>query len=372
MRWWIGAAICVTLVAAHQPQDRNLYFSGVPEPAAWPTASGDLRLEMVQEFGDQESGLVFGDIVSMAISERGILAVIDRFGCRIWMVDTQAGTAATIGGCGGGPGEFREAVSATFIGDTLLVWDRGRTAMVRLTMDGEEIDRFRVSHFQLGAARLSDLSVGKDGSILAGLNLMPSTTVSEDRQIIVFDSFGGSAVRRGLVSPPIARRTPRNMVRTISLCASTVAGTGETVFALDTWGPQAVILSRTDLKPLSSLSVPVEWARAQEHDLRPGHWGPMSPTPTVICGDRMAVAAYRKQEGGADGVVRVTAAAIVIFDLKDKSVKVIGGDEPPNPGSVLFMTPGASIGNRYFFYTNSFFGYPTIREYRIVHSGSYP
>ena len=59
-------------------------------------------------------------------------------------------------------------------------------------------------------------------------------------------------------------------------------------------------------------------------------------------------------------------AAMVVLDLLEGSMTVLGGDEPPEPGSILFMTPGAATEDRFFFFTNSFFGYPVIREYRIV------
>jgi hypothetical protein len=77
------------------------------------------------------------------------------------------------------------------------------------------------------------------------------------------------------------------------------------------------------------------------------------------------VVAYRYQRSVAGQVPEVLRAALVVIDLKERSMTVIGGDESPEPGSVLFMTPAAAQGDRFFFFTNSFFGYPVVREYRI-------
>lgn len=69
---------------------------------------------------------------------------------------------------------------------------------------------------------------------------------------------------------------------------------------------------------------------------------------------------------GPTGEAVVSSAAMVVFDLRENSMTVLGGDEPPAPGSVLGMTPGAATGSRFFFYTNSFLDYPVVQEYRIV------
>ena len=112
--------------------------------------------------------------------------------------------------------------------------------------------------------------------------------------------------------------------------------------------------------------MPIHWAQASEHDQRPDYWGPMSPRPEAACGERYAVIGYRRQINVSRGVSEVLSAVMVVVDLQEGSMTVLGGDETPEPGSILFMTPGAATGDRYFFFTNSFFGYPLIREYRII------
>jgi len=57
---------------------------------------------------------------------------------------------------------------------------------------------------------------------------------------------------------------------------------------------------------------------------------------------------------------------MVTIDLWEPSITILGEEVPPQPGSILLLTPGAAYGNRYFFFTNSFLGYPVVREYRLV------
>ena len=360
-------------LAAYQPSGKELLFEGVPEPESLPRSADGLSLEMVREYGDLDEGLVFGNIVDLTVSETGILAVVDGFDCQIWIVDTETGEGRTIGGCGDGPGEFRQAMTATFRGDTLLVWDMARASIVKLTLDGEEIERARLSSFEMGTALFSDLHVGRDGSILAGLILLPHMLTSQHQQLAIFEEFGGSVVRKELASPPLARRTPRQIARSISVCVASPDEDREVVLALNAWGPQAVFLRRRDLEPIRSVRIPLDWVRTEEHSLRSGYWGPMTPRPRAACGDRFAVAGYRDQFLGPDGeTIAVSSAAMVVFDFREESMTVLGGDDPPEPGSVLFMTPAAATGNRFFFFTNGFFDYPVVREYRMVRSGMEP
>jgi hypothetical protein len=60
---------------------------------------------------------------------------------------------------------------------------------------------------------------------------------------------------------------------------------------------------------------------------------------------------------------------MVVLDLQTRSMMTLDGDDPPKPGSVLLMNPGAAIENRFFFYTNEFSDYPVVREYRLTIGG---
>lgn len=188
------------MVAAFQPHEDELFFTGIPHPESMPFSTDEVRLEMVRQYGDQDEGLVFGRIVGLTVSATGTLAVLDQYGWQIWIVDTETGEGKAIGGCEDGPGEFRRAFSASFSGDTLLVWDFGRASLVRLTLEGEEIDRAPLSALGLGAAAISGFHIGSDGRIPAGLELLPYSTSQEDRYSALYDRFGGTVTRRELAA----------------------------------------------------------------------------------------------------------------------------------------------------------------------------
>lgn len=366
MRWLLIGLIGLTVTGACSPEDSHLFFTDVPYPDVLPQSQDDLRLEMVGEYGDRDRGLVVGNITDLAVSATGILAVLDRIDCQVWIVDTKTGDGGSLGGCGDGPGEFRTARTAAFTGDTLAVFDAGRNSLVKISLEGEEIDRFDVRLGDLGAHEITDLDISSDGSILAGLTLFPNEEGAEHLQIASFDGSLGSVNGRGLVAPPVARGTPRRTLRYSSLCGAYTENFGEVVVAVNTWGPQLAILRRNDFRPLMSVRVPVQWARALEGPGSPGGWIPIGPVPGVACGERYAVVGYRYQRSVPGAVSEVLRAVMVVIDLLDGSITTLGGDEPPVPGSILFMTPAAATGDRFFFFTNSFFGYPVVREYRIV------
>jgi hypothetical protein len=68
-------------------------------------------------------------------------------------------------------------------------------------------------------------------------------------------------------------------------------------------------------------------------------------------------------------VSEVLRSVLVAIDLEEWSLTIFGGDQPPKPGSIFFMTPAAALDDRFFFFTNALFGHPTVREYRIAPGG---
>ena len=366
MRWVQLISLCWIITVSCSSEDAQFFFTDVPRPVTLPESTNHSLLTLVGEYGDRNQGLVFGRIRDVAVNEAGILAVVDRDGCQIWIVDTDTGNWKTLGGCGDGPGEFQRPKAAAFTGDTLVVYDEGRSALVKITLGGEEVSRFQVSLSELGALQISDLHVGARGLIVAGLDLFPNSEGADHLQIALFDGTTGTVDGRGLMAPPIARATREPMVRYGSLCGGTTNKHGEVVVAVDTWGPQLAVLRTSDLRPLLSVRIPVPWARADEYPGKPGFWAPIGPLPGVACGERFGVVGYRTERYVDGRLAEVLRAAMVVIDLDGKSTTVLGGDRPPDPGSMLLMTPAAATGNRFFFFTNSHFDYPVVREYRIA------
>jgi hypothetical protein len=225
---------------------------------------------------------------------------------------------------------------------------------------------------ELGAFSISDVFVGQAGTIYLGLHLLPTGLGSPDFQIAFLEGEGGAIAGRGLIAPPIARTTPRQIVRGGSLCVAAAEAAGDLVLAVNHWGPQVAILRGAGLEPVHSARMPIAWAEPSEHSERPGHWGPMRPEPRAACGERYAVVGYRRLGVIESGQTGVLNAAMVLLDMREFSIAVLGGEAPLEEGSILLMTPGTARGNRFFFFSNALFGYPVVREYRLVRGRADP
>jgi hypothetical protein len=369
MRWSRLLCMCWPLIVSCSHDDSHLFFADAPFPVLLPGSEQEVRLELLAEYGDQDHGLVFGHITDLAVSETGVLAVLDRIDCRVWILDTETRETRSLGGCGDGPGEFRIPRVAAFTGDTLVVFDSGRNSLQKITLEGDEIDRLPLPLATVGAFAVSDLYVGDGGSIVAGLDLLPPGLDSEHLQIAVFEGTGGAVIHRGLVAPPVARATRRSAVREGSLCGGVMKDGVEFLAAVNTWGPQLTVLRRSDFHSLLSARVPVLWAQAMEDPPGSGAWVNFGPVPGIACGERHIVVGYRSQSYEGGRVSEVLRSVLVAIDLEEGSLTIFGGDQPPEPGSILFMTPAAALEDRFFFFTNAFFGHPTVREYRIAPGG---
>jgi hypothetical protein len=289
MRWSRLLCMCWPLIVSCSHDDSHLFFADAPFPVLLPGSEQEVRLELLAEYGDQDHGLVFGHITDLAVSETGVLAVLDRIDCRVWILDTETRETRSLGGCGDGPGEFRIPRVAAFTGDTLVVFDSGRNSLQKITLEGDEIDRLPLPLATVGAFAVSDLYVGDGGSIVAGLDLLPPGLDSEHLQIAVFEGTGGAVIHRGLVAPPVARATRRRAVREGSLCGGVMKDGVEFLAAVNTWGPQLTVLRRSDFHSLLSARVPVLWAQAMEDPPGSGAWVNFGPVPGIACGERHIV-----------------------------------------------------------------------------------
>jgi hypothetical protein len=346
------------------PDDNYLFFRDVPYPSQAERRIEQVHMELVAEYGDRDSGLVFGRILTLAVSGAGHLAVYDRDECRIWLVDRVRGGHEVLGGCGDGPGEFRYVTALAFSGDTILAFDTDRRALVRLRMDGTEISRTDLGLEKIGAKEIVSISPQFGMGMALGLKLYPNGMTQEDTQLVLSNSAGDSLNSRGLLAPPIARGTPRQIVRSVSSCTGDSEDTGHVWVVANHWGPQVVTLGMEDFEPLASVRMPVEWAVAHEHSLIEGHWGPMISEPGLACGSDLFLVTYRDQRK-VSGETVVSGAALFAMDYAGNILYEMRADHAPDAGSVLFLTPGAASGDRFFLFSNNFLEFPTIREYRV-------
>jgi len=366
-RWaaWVALAfIGVVAPGCEDDPDWELWFSDVSPPGEPQVSPEPPEFEFVQEFGELDEGLAFGRIVGVAVSEAGVLAVVDAADCRIWWIDTATGAYRTSGGCGEGPGEFREPVSAAFLGDTLVVLHNDHSGLIWLGPDGSEVARRGVPLGELGAMGITHVRSAPTGSLVLGLLLFPRHVTPTHDQVAVVGGTELEVKGLGVGTPLIWDAPDVQAVRGGSACVGGNAAKGMAVVAVSVWGPQLAAFEGAGLRERWSTRVPIPWAQPRVESTS-GRRMPISPWPAAACGAEHAVIGYRSQRF-SDGVTEVLAAAMVVVNLADGSMAVLGGDEPPPEGSLLFMSPMAATGNRYFFVTNGFFGHPVVREYRLV------
>lgn len=364
-----AGVILAAVVAAgcDREEASELDFPDLPAPVEPRGATAALELEFVQDFGDLDEGLSFGRILGMAVSSDGLLAVVDAADCRIWWIDTMSGEYRTTGGCGDGPGEFLAPTRAAFMGDTLVVHDAEQSSLTLLTREGVELSRVHLPLLNMGVSEVSDMDIGTEGSFVLGLHLLPGQFTARNHHVVVLSGPDLEVQGERFETPPYVESIDYRARRPGSSCVSHGADGDMLVVAVNPWGPQIAVAAGNNLRPHWSVNVPVPWAGPREIGTGPGGgFMHMDPTPQAACGDRYVIAGYRDQGMTREGVLEVRGGAMVLLDLRDGSLTVLGGDEPPPEGSFLFMTPAAATGDRFFFYTNGFFGYPVIREYRIV------
>jgi hypothetical protein len=360
--------LAIVVITGCDPADAHLYHEAIPYPELPAEEIDAMSLEFVQEFGELEGdGLVFGHIADLAVSSDGILAVVDAIGCRVWLINTETAEGHAIGGCGQGPGEFGAPWLAAFVGDTLIVYDYDGHLLKRLTTGGHELGRAPLPLMSLGTYTLSALYQGTNGEVIGGLNLLPSGIMPQHHQIARFRVDSGTVSGMGLVVPPAAQITEGLSVRYSSLCVSERKDGLRTVVAVNPWAPQATMLEAEELEPILSVKLPVAWATARLNAT--GELERVGLGPAAACGGHHALIGYRRQRMGTGPVAEVLRATMVLVDLEGEEFSIIGDASPPEPGSVLFMTPSAAIGERFFLFTNAFFGHPVVREYRLVRRG---
>lgn len=358
----IGALGCNS-----EAEDADLFYPGVSPPSDPVEGQETARLEFVREYGDVEAGLVFGRISVLAASPSEKLAVYDEHGCRIWLIDTPTGDWTTLGGCGEGPGEFQLITAMTFDENTLVVFDLSAMAVVRISMDGEELSRFRFPWKELDAHGVSSLTTTPDGSLLAAVDLIAANyrdRPTHHRQFARLEGTTGTVLETGLTVQPITMQTLNTMPRFAAHCAPSAG----LVFVVNVWGPQVMLLRPSDFSAVASVRVPIDWSLVV-NDVRfedDNHLFPRLPPPGAACGDGVSVVGYRRLDQDDEGETMVAAGSIFVLDNDGNLVASIEEPTPPGPKSILRLTPGAGAGDRVFFFTNDFNAYPIVREYKVV------
>ncbi len=322
-----------------------------------PQEIGEYELVLEAEYGAQDGGEAFGRISAVAAHTDGSLAIADEFSCEIHLI-RPTGTRSVFGSCGGGPAEFGQISKIAFRHDTLVVLDGRNRTLVFLGMDGSEIRRLSLPYDRI--AGLDSFGQWTDSTAIAGLRLLPASYAGATHDLLsMVDLREGRILPWSLRDADLSTRNERNMARGVSFC-SNVEGE-PMIAAANWWAPQTITFQGTDLRPFGNFGVNLEWKEAREDSL-----GilPALPAPTIACGAHFVLIMYQARERTEDGIVvakayleaRSYSGEIVVSSLRDT----------PGTGTIFVTALAAATGDRFFSFTNSFFDYPVVREYRLV------
>lgn len=123
-------------------------------------ATREIRLERRWSAGSATApGVVLSDVMDMAWSPRGVVAILEWGNGSIALLDSEGDPLTRLGGYGPGPSELMEPVDLGFQGDTLWVADRGTNSVKIWVLPGEFIAsrayRFGASSDEVGPKTVS-------------------------------------------------------------------------------------------------------------------------------------------------------------------------------------------------------------------------
>jgi hypothetical protein len=333
----------------------SLYFPAEgAEPMPGPLADG-VALELVFEVGtlDEPEAEVFGTIQDLAVSSDSLVAVADRFGCAIRVFRFPSGEhVSDLGGCGDGPGEFRQLFSIAFKADTLLAFDLLRARIFRIDpRTGEQLSS-DLSPFPWTEAPAMFLHPSDDAVLYAPF----WSRASSSQNLLVVHADDGSTYA-GLTDAEISLTN-----RDLSLSRWTEAcrfQDGGRSVAANPWAPQVVVVDR-QLRPYFNHVDDTPWVGPREEG-GPGRWMPGFAAPRAACGDSIALVRYRADE--REG--RLGRGLLLVISSSGELLQreVVADTTWPHPTA---MAPVAGLGDVIFFFQNTTGPYPSVRGYRVL------
>ncbi len=219
------------------------------KPRIWQPAERDGHFELVLEssLGEPEGPFAFSRVGAIAARTDGLIAIVDELECQIVLAKyTTGGLIRRMGGCGGGPGEFRRPNGLAFIGDSLFIWDEGLRSVIVMTFDGEETRRFAPGAL-MEMPLVLRMGASSDTTLVFDIGLAPPAVVdvaaSDDLLLAVIDSRSGKLLRRALADPMISATNPLNRIRDAPVCAQSQAG--GFIAAFNRWAFEGITLDAT-------------------------------------------------------------------------------------------------------------------------------
>lgn len=337
---------------------RDLLLPGLGRVSAEaPVDDSTWVLRYVSEYGSGDGPIAFGlPIAATALSD-GSLAVADLFECSVSIIARPAGELQSrIGGCGDGPGEFRQIRTITSVADSLVVYDQGTNAIVVLDLMGQEVRRIRSHPSETSVTAISHLEILDDSTFIV------ATEAVFDAAVLEMDRRTGEFGRRLWEAPTIARRAgPSGFIRHLAAC---VGRTGESamVVGMNEWALEGVGRdAASGEERFHFLTWPLVPPRTNSN----GTWVPGLTSADVRCGSSGALFRVTTPGPPAELVGNVTSwrAGEVILEARDYDGELLMRRTLRDSSSLARASLGAFRGDTVFLLAQSIRPWPVVAEY---------
>ncbi|HUG26734.1 MAG TPA: hypothetical protein VMK53_00440 [Gemmatimonadales bacterium] len=310
--------------------------------------------------GADAGPLGFEIITAVAINRDGTLAVADIRTCSITLIDRPSGRfKSQWGGCGGGPGEFEQLTVISFLGDTLLAYDRGRNIVIMLDGGGTEVSRI-APEFPPGTwiGAMHGLDSGLVLVALERVRITPEDTADLSLAAIL-DLRSGKVTR--WLAPEVgrARQGAQNVLRRKTVCVRPEAPSQ--IAILNDWafegigvelGAQARMfhfLTATPLLPSQAGA---------------GQWSP-GAIAGVVCGENGIF--FKHTRGGArppDGSPPIGSQSFL--EMRGYDGSLLMRTSVTSDTSLIHGRLGAARGDTVFAFSNLLRDYPVVGEFLLA------
>lgn len=366
-----GLAVLLTSVGCSRISPSGVLFGDLGAPVVIGRGGVDGRPVLKGRYGAPSGPSSFSALQGLAVSRKGILAVVDVAECRVELYSVTGPTlmpTGQFGKCGDGPGELRQVRSMTFVGDTLAILLAGQPTIRLLALDGREVGRLDLGSRLPAGFDIQQIEGLPPSALLVSLASGRGTGSrsgpGERSLALVYSLAGDSVIRLPGSVPQVAMANTGVYFSGPALCAGTSHDT--TYFALaNRWASEVAIYRWPQIEMLS-------------HVAAPGDYSPLAlPNPNTGYMPRIfglsAACVYGgvllwSRTGHFDGahpvfdggrVLGVSMSGSPLMDFRYSSAD-----------SAMLVIPEGSFQGRLFGASNQLFGYPQIVEFELDTSTS--
>lgn len=337
---------------------RDLLLPGLgPVSAEAPADDSTWVLRYVSEYGTGDGPVAFGFPIAATTLSDGSLTVADLFECSVSIIARPAGQLqGRIGGCGDGPGEFRQIRAITSVADSLVVYDQGTNSIVVLDLMGREVRRIRIHSLETSVTTISHLEILDDSTFIV------ATEEAFDAAVLEMDRRTGEFGRRLWEAPTIARRPgPSGFIRRLAACVE-ASGESPVVVGMNEWVLEGVGLdAASGEERFHFLTWPLVPPRTNSN----GTWVPGLTSADVRCGSSGAL--FRVTTPGPPpelvGNVTVWRAGEVILEARSYDGELLMRKTLRDSSSLARGSLGAFRGDTVFLLAQNIRPWPVVAEY---------